>query len=653
MCSYKLTHNGAVHTYWDNQLNYQKFRNVITNHTNLIKQLMVLNDKSDSIDFSVKIDAKQPLYVTSIRYTEEEKKEMYQKALANWGIFTYMTDTLVYSNNPHTPFGYQSNDPFGMDEWSNSQVVNLLASIDKKGNCFALTSLFKIFSERLNSGAEINIAPGHIYIQHQDHMGDWYNVELATGSHPSDGSIQTLTFTYLEGIKSGIALRRLDLKQDVALCLIYLAKSYEHKFGSKTDDFLLKCAELTLKYDDKNLNAQLLKHQVLAERVVNYSIEKGITEISKLSKDNEIASTYKELEKQTLLLYDLGYHQMPIEMQKTILAGLQHKNGDQPIIVENHTPNPFTTIDVAPEDKRYSTLSGGLFEEVHPIRKYETYRNFVLDTEERKLSKMNLNSENELLIDPVAFAWSIDPLAHEFPSWSPYVAFADNPIIYVDPNGKSVKPATTAAKQVFLTSIASLTNGDSEAAKSLFNLSETKEFFDNASNQTIFSTNDFGERGQKKFERRLRRLGLTDAQNEEAKAIFKVLQSEAIVELTVITESSLQIGNDINTEDPEKSLVENGSLRAIQRSENPAETTVEVMKEQNIKGRAGKGTFAFFSNNPRNPPSSANSRNLIGKLIINLFGETSTTGSTSITQTDINQGVREGLKNFKDQQSGN
>ncbi len=31
---------------------------------------------------------------------------------------------------------------------------------------------------------------------------------------------------------------------------------------------------------------------------------------------------------------------------------------------------------------------------------------------------------------------SVDPLAHEFPQWSPYVAFADNPIFYVDPDGQ-------------------------------------------------------------------------------------------------------------------------------------------------------------------------------------------------------------------------
>ncbi|PHR44297.1 MAG: hypothetical protein COA32_14890 [Fluviicola sp.] len=33
--------------------------------------------------------------------------------------------------------------------------------------------------------------------------------------------------------------------------------------------------------------------------------------------------------------------------------------------------------------------------------------------------------------------FAVDPLAAKFPAWSPYVAFADNPIIYIDPDGRA------------------------------------------------------------------------------------------------------------------------------------------------------------------------------------------------------------------------
>ena len=92
-------------------------------------------------------------------------------------------------------------------------------------------------------------------------------MELATAGHPGDGTIQTLTYTTTEAIKNGIALRSYDERQSIGLCLVNLAKSYEHRFGVKNADFILQCAELVLQYDTKNLSALLLKQQVLDERL--------------------------------------------------------------------------------------------------------------------------------------------------------------------------------------------------------------------------------------------------------------------------------------------------------------------------------------------------------------------------------------------------
>lgn len=121
--------------------------------------------------------------------------------------------------------------------------------------------------------------------------GDYYNIELATAGHPGDGTIQTLTHTTTEGIKSGIALRSFDTKQSIGLCLVNLAKSYEHKFGSKDDNFMLKCAELVLEHDKLNLNALLLKQQILDARVTDYAKENSINDINSLKSNNAITKT--------------------------------------------------------------------------------------------------------------------------------------------------------------------------------------------------------------------------------------------------------------------------------------------------------------------------------------------------------------------------
>ena len=161
-------------------------------------------------------------FTSSLSETEEQKKAQYEQALKNWAIYTYMTDTTVFvlenSLAVQLPYSYPAEDPFGTINWTNTQVFNLLDN--GKGNCFAQASLFKIFSERLNSQASINTAPGHIYIRHADHKGAMYNVELATRSFPGTGSIETLTYTTDEALNNNISLRTLDLKQSVGLSLV-------------------------------------------------------------------------------------------------------------------------------------------------------------------------------------------------------------------------------------------------------------------------------------------------------------------------------------------------------------------------------------------------------------------------------------------------
>lgn len=432
--------------YHANKYTYQQFQEIIDVHLYFINQVIRVNDKSDSIDFNVKVNQYGRFNMDEIRHLPDEKKALYKKAIANWSIFTYITDTVNIYPFYHKPFSYASHDPFGIKDWSNSQVINLLYSQEQKGNCFALTAFFKILSDRLKSDARICTAPQHIYIQHRDKKGDYYNVELATAGHPGDGTIQTLTHTTTEGIKSGIALRSYDSKQSIGICLVNLAKSYEHKFGSKDDDFMLKCAELVLKHDRLNLNALLLKQQILDARVTNFAKENNINNIKQLKSNNEISQSVYELESHLALLYRLGYRQMPYDMQEIIMTGVIPEN------FEDKNPKPFTSFE--PEDehrKKFTTLYGGLFQEVFITREFEPYGHFTFQTSTNKITIIDTSAQTGFLIDPVAFAYdfgarmydarlgmftSVDPLAHKLPSWSPYAGMKNNPIYFVDPDGQ-------------------------------------------------------------------------------------------------------------------------------------------------------------------------------------------------------------------------
>ncbi len=440
--------------YWNNKYSFENFKKCIDEHLFLIEKIIAANDRSDTMNFNVKVNSNGRFKLDDIRYTEKEKKELYLNALKNWAVFSYMKDTLNVSNFfYHLPFSYASNDPFGKKEWGNSQVLNLLASGERKGNCFALTGFFKILADRLNSKAKICTAPQHIYIQHQDTKGEFYNVELATAGHPGDGMIQTLTYTTNEAIMSGIALRDYNEKQNIGLCIVNLAKSYEHKFNSKDDDFILKCAELALKHDSLNLNALLLKQQVLDERITSFVLKNKINDVNRLKTDKKISGTYSLLQKHLSKLYTLGYRQMPLYMQQMILNGFSDEQSGSVYAAKN--PSPFTTT--KPKDKsdeQYWTLSHGTFQEVFEHKKLETYGHFTFNTETKTISAVDTTNQKGFIIDPVAFAYdfgarmydsrigifiSVDPLTAKYPQWSPYSAFANNPIFYTDPDGKEIK----------------------------------------------------------------------------------------------------------------------------------------------------------------------------------------------------------------------
>ena len=320
---------------------------------------------------------------------------------------------------------YPLYDPLGTINCANSQVLNLLEN--NIGNCYAQTSLYKIFSERFNSGADICTAPGHVFISHKDLNGINYNVELATHSFPGAGSIMTLTYTPVDAVRHGIAMRELDLKKSVALCLVYLAKDYEHKFKNKTDDFLMQCAEATLQYDSLNLNAMLLKAEVLEEAILN----KNKT-IAQLQTDKQ----FKQYENLIVSLFNNGYREMPLDMKNLIVNRLQKDS--MGFIMTDHTPKGFQSIN--PSDDRYATLSNGIFDEVHEPKLIEQYNHTLLNTQTRKISKFVASDTlyNKYNFDPVVFAWCIDPLAAKYPYLSPYVAFADNPILFFDNDGRKI-----------------------------------------------------------------------------------------------------------------------------------------------------------------------------------------------------------------------
>ncbi|MCU0443106.1 MAG: hypothetical protein MUE96_11970 [Bacteroidia bacterium] len=532
---------------------YSAFQNSVTELQMVIQQLIQANDNSDTIEFDRKVNQYGRFNLKDLEYMPEERKELYRMALCNWAIFKYLTDTVeIYSIKDsslfafyHAPYGYSTSDPFGMKDWRHSQVMNLLISEENKGNCFALTALFKILSDRFNANSRICTAPQHIYIQHQDPKGQYYNVEMATAGHPGDGIIQTLTYTPTEGILSGIALRDYTTKQSIGLCIVNLAKSYERKFNAKDDEFLLRCAELALAHDSLNLNALLLKQQVLDTRVTKYAVKNGINSIQKLKQDTGIAKTALKLEKHLALLYNLGYREMPLDMQELIMNPF----GYDPTKWNRKSQNarPFSSFEPPdPKDAEYWTLTKGMFKEIWEPTAKETYGHYTITTATGKLKAMDTTSQKGGLIDPVAFAYdfgarmydarigrfiTIDPENKLYPELSPYSFVNNSPLIFVDHKGRSIKPANPDAEKLFTASMSTLVPQDKW--QQVFNLTPGHE-----KNNRIFSSADEKTLTIKDFGKRAKHAGvkLKGQALQDAYSMYQSLSSKDIIELQVATQ---------------------------------------------------------------------------------------------------------------------
>jgi hypothetical protein len=109
----------------------------------------------------------------------------------------------------------------------------------------------------------LSLAPNHMYIQNRCKKIGWYNTELTSGSFPIDGWIMASGYLPLKGVQSGIYMDTLSNREAIALCILDLAKGYEHKTHNYYNGFILRCCDSSLQYFPQNAQAILLKAETL------------------------------------------------------------------------------------------------------------------------------------------------------------------------------------------------------------------------------------------------------------------------------------------------------------------------------------------------------------------------------------------------------
>ena len=270
-------------TYLDDQLDFRKFNATVDNLRSMASAWMNANPLRD-----------YP-YSDSINFHK------------NFAIYKVLMDTIRFIGNDseilgHLPYKYDFKDFAGEEDWENMFVAKLLAT--HKGNCHSLPYLYKILADELNATCWLALAPNHMYISNRCKKIGWYNTELTSGTFPVDAWIMASGYLPVQAVQNGIYMDTLSNQQSIALCILDLAKGYEHRTKNYADGFILKCCNLSLKYFPQNVQAMLLKAETL----------KHMYERQKARKELAAKRTFIDMESLYLKIFDLGYREMPDQM---------------------------------------------------------------------------------------------------------------------------------------------------------------------------------------------------------------------------------------------------------------------------------------------------------------------------------------------------
>ena len=226
----------------------------------------------------------------------------------NFAIFTIMKDSIKVLDQKSgreystIPMVYDFADYDGAKDWTKMFVTKLLYTYS--GNCHSLPYLYKILADEIGAKCWIALSPNHSYIENRCKKIGWYNTELTSGCFPIDAWIMASGYLPIQAVQSGIYMDTLSNQQSIALCVLDLAKGYEHKTRNYTDGFILQCCDVSLQYFPLNVQAMLLKAETL----------KRIYQRQQSKKDAQAKGTFSQMQSLYLKLFDLGYREMPNQM---------------------------------------------------------------------------------------------------------------------------------------------------------------------------------------------------------------------------------------------------------------------------------------------------------------------------------------------------
>ncbi|MDR2652718.1 MAG: hypothetical protein LBC68_10480 [Prevotellaceae bacterium] len=242
------------------------------------------------------------------------------KTAGNWAVFTYMSDSI--SENNFKPYQYDFENFMTDTDLESAMVSRLLKT--KKGNCRSLPYLYKILANEVNVEAFIALAPMHVYVKHRDEQGNWWNLEMTTGSFSRSSFIME-TFNVSEvAIESGLFMKSLSDIESVACCIHDLFCYYERKTGRYSDDFVKKCYEIGLQYYPNSL-LQVVKVNDLKFRLDAKMNDMELNDYRGIINYPDLMNEFQMIYSTFQYISQIGYSTIPLEDYEKMVNDVKEK----------------------------------------------------------------------------------------------------------------------------------------------------------------------------------------------------------------------------------------------------------------------------------------------------------------------------------------
>lgn len=278
--------------------------------------------------------------------------------------------------------------------------------------------------------------------------------------------------------------------------------------------------------------------------------------------------------------------------------------------------NPFKDIDKSNEVE-VLTLSNGRYVEYFTndtLRRIGSVMfNTVTNKVEYFIPQDDIKYREQLDRAKEPSRWlSIDPLAGKYPYASPYNFVLNNPLNNIDPDGRDVKPLTSADADIL--------QGAFSDYSDLFYVTSYPHTVDVGDAKGKFASHNVmtTNTSVRAFEKRLAKSSLSDDQKKEARAAFQVLSSKDIVEIGVVTPASNATSDKTkSTNDNEYIGSTNANERTLLNDPNKTSETIDASYQaQAVNGTTQSGSYGFYPQPTDNQTETPQGGNYVGDILV-------------------------------------